>query len=124
MSKKKPDKYVWGDGEIEILVPPKKSRSKRDEVEKMPGRKGRLDWSPKENWVERAGGLPRYIEDIALALIRERGMPRGRAIAVAISRVKLWAAGGGDVNADTRAKAAKAVAQWEALKAKNRAKKG
>lgn len=118
--KKKGDKFVWDEGDIEILVPPKK----RDEVEKMPGRKGRLDWSPKENWVERAGGLPRYVEDIALALIRERGMPRSRAIAVAISRVKLWAAGGGDVNADTRAKAAKAVAEWTALKAKNRAKKG
>ena len=83
---------------------------------------GRLDWSPKKNWVENEGGLPKYIEDIALALIRDHGMTRERAIATAISRVKRWAAGGGDVKADTRAKAAKAVAQWEALKAKAKAK--
>lgn len=84
--------------------------------------KGRLNWSPRKNWVDRVGGLPRYIEDIAIALIRERGMPRDRAIAVAISRCKLWAKGGGGVNADTRAKAAKAVAEWTAKKARNKAK--
>ena len=84
--------------------------------------KGRLDWSPKKNWVENAGGLPKYIEDIALALIRDHGMDRSKAISIAVSRVKKWAAGGGDVNADTRAKAAKAVAEWEKLKAKNKAK--
>lgn len=82
---------------------------------------GRLDWSPKKNWVENSGGLPKYIEDIALALIRG-GMKRERAIPVAINRCKVWAAGGGGVNADTRAKAAAAIAQWEALKAKNKAR--
>ena len=85
--------------------------------------KGRLDWSPKKNWVENAGGLPKYIEDIALALIRDHGMDRSKAISIAISRVKKWAAGGGDVNADTRAKAQKALAEWTALKAKNKARK-
>lgn len=85
-------------------------------------KKGTLDWSPKENWVDKSGGLPRYIERIALALIRERGMSRERAIATAINRVKKWAAGGGDVNADTRAKAVKALAEWEALKARNKAR--
>lgn len=90
----------------------------------MPGGRGRLDWSPRKNWVERSGGLPRYVEDIALALIRDHGYSRERAIAIAISRVKLWAAGGGEVSADTRAKAAKAVAEWTALRARNRARKG
>lgn len=85
-------------------------------------KKGRLDWSPKKNWVENSGGLPKYIEDIALALIRDHGMPRERAIATAVNRVKKWAAGAGDVKADTRAKALKAVAAWEALKAKNKAR--
>jgi hypothetical protein len=85
-------------------------------------KKSRLDWSPKSNWVEEQGGLPKYMEDIALALIRDHGMDRSRAISIAISRCKLWAAGGGNVNADTRAKAAKAVAQWEAMKAKAHAK--
>jgi len=84
--------------------------------------KGRLDWSPKKNWVENAGGLPKYIEDIALALIRDHGMDRSKAISIAIGRVKKWAAGGGGVDADTKAKAAKAVAEWEKLKAKNKAK--
>ena len=84
--------------------------------------KGRLDWSPKTNWVENEGGLPRYIEDIALALIRD-GHTRSRAIAIAISRCKVWASGGGDVKADTRAKAAKASAQWEKMKASAKAKK-
>jgi hypothetical protein len=84
--------------------------------------KGRLDWSPKKNWVENAGGLPKYIEDIALALIRDHGMTREHAIPVAINRVKKWAAGVGDVKPDTRAKAAAALAEWEALKAKSKGK--
>lgn len=83
---------------------------------------GRLDWSPKKNWVEKAGGLPKYIEDIALALIRDHGMTREHAIPVAINRVKQWARGGGGVKPDTVAKAAAALAAWEKLKAKNRAK--
>lgn len=85
--------------------------------------KGRLDWSPKSNWVEKAGGLPKYIEDIAVALIRDQGWTRERAIATAVSRVKKWAAGGGDVNADTQAKAAKALAEWEKMKASTKVKK-
>jgi hypothetical protein len=85
---------------------------------------GKLDWSPKENWIDKAGGLPKYIEDIALALIRDHGMTRSRAIATAINRVKKWSAGVGDTNADTKAKAAKAVAQWEKMKASAKAKKG
>lgn len=84
--------------------------------------KGRLDWSPKKNWVENAGGLPKYIEDIAVALIRDHGFTRERAIATAVNRVKKWASGVGNVNADTRAKAAAAVAEWEAIKAKSKAK--
>lgn len=78
--------------------------------------KGTLDWSPKKNWVDDEGGLPKYIEKIALALVRG-GHPRSRAIAIAISRCKRWAAGGENVNADTRAKAAAAIAQWEKMKA-------
>lgn len=81
-----------------------------------------LDSSPKKNWVERAGHLPNYICHIAKAVMRG-GRSKGQAISIAIGRCKVWAAGGGGVNADTRAKAAKAIAQWEALKAKNAAKK-
>lgn len=82
----------------------------------------------KDNWVERTGSggsggkLPNYICRIARAIMRS-GKGRSQAISIAVSRVKVWAAGGDDVTAKTRAKAAKAVAQWEAMKAKNKAKK-
>jgi hypothetical protein len=77
----------------------------------------------KDNWVEAAGGLPSYIERIAKHLHYEQGFSISRAIATAVNQVKKWAAGGGGVKADTRAKAAKAVAQWEAKKLKTKAKK-
>lgn len=81
-----------------------------------------LDRSPKSNWVEDAGGLPTYIDKIARRL-HANGMTIPRAIATAIATVKRWAAGGGDVHPDTRAKAARAVAEWEALKLKANAKR-
>lgn len=78
-----------------------------------------LDSSPGKNWVEENGGLPEYICRIAKGIMKS-GKSKSQAIAIAVSRVKAWAAGGDDVDADTRAKAAKAVAQWTALKAKNK----
>lgn len=80
-----------------------------------------LDHSPKKNWVEENGGLPPYIHKIAVALTKS-GKSTSAAISIAISRTKKWAAGGEDVDADTKAKAIKAVAEWEALKAKAKAK--
>jgi len=83
-----------------------------------------LDTHPtKHNWVEDAGGLPQYICEIARAILRDGSGTKdvGRAISIAVSRCKVWAAGGGNVDADTRAKAAKAVAEWEAKKAKAKA---
>lgn len=77
-----------------------------------------LDRSPKKNWVENAGQLPAYIREIATSLESKRGMDLSRAIATAISRCKVWAAGGGDVRPDTRAKAQRAIADWNALKAR------
>ena len=80
---------------------------------------GRLNWSPQKNWIEIVNGdLPKYIVDVALGIMRGTGYPRERAIPIAISRIKVWARGGGGVNADTVAKAAAALAAWEALKAK------
>ena len=69
------------------------------------------------NWVQSAGGLPEYICEIARA-IKRSGKTTSRAIAIAVGTVKNWAHGKGDVDADTRAKAAKALAQWSAMKAK------
>ena len=93
-----------------------------DVIELAATKKGRLDRSPKSNWVEDSGGLPAYIEDIAVSLHEKRGMTISRAIAVAVGRVKKWAAGGDNVKPDTRAKAAAALAQWEKLKARNKAR--
>lgn len=81
-----------------------------------------LNEKPGKNWVESNGSLPNYICRIAKE-IRKSGKSTSTAIAMAISQVKRWAAGGENVKADTRAKAAKALAQWEALKAKAKAKK-
>lgn len=81
-----------------------------------------LDSSPKKNWVENAGGLPPYVRKVARGIMKS-GKSKEQAIAIAISRIKKWAAGGDDVDADTRAKAAKAASQWEATKAKNKGKK-
>lgn len=73
----------------------------------------------KDNWIEqKKGTLPPFVRAIAHALMREKGMPRSQAIALAIGAVKRWAAGGGNVSAKTRAKAVKSVAHWERLKAK------
>ncbi len=75
-----------------------------------------LDESPGSNWVQDQGGLPTYICEIARA-IKKTGKSTQNAIQIAVSRVKVWATGKG-VDKDTQAKAAKALAQWEAKKAK------
>jgi 2'-5' RNA ligase len=87
----------------------------RPTLERAPGKK--------DNWVEASGGLPKYIDRIARALHQDQGMTVQRAIATAISRVKKWAAGGKGVTPQTQQQAARAVAQWEGLKAKARSKK-
>lgn len=78
--------------------------------------------SKTSNWVARGGGLPPYIQHIAHAIERD-GKDRSKAIAIAIGTVKRWALGGGNVDAGTKAAAAKALAQWEKLKAGAKAKR-
>lgn len=107
------------DGQIEVV---RKGASKSaDGIDTKMAHES-LNRSPKKNWVEMAGQLPAYIQHIANDLHQEQGMPLERAIPTAIAAVKRWAAGGGNVKPETRAKAAKAVAEWEALKAKSRAR--
>ena len=77
---------------------------------------GRLDWSPAVNWVEKFGGLPKYIEEVAIGIMKS-GKTREQAIPIAISRIKVWATGKG-VKPDTQARSIAALAQWEKLKAK------
>ena len=83
---------------------------------------GRLDWSPKKNWVENEGGLPRYIEEVAIGIMKS-GKTREQAIPMAINRIKRWAAGLDGVKADTQARAVAALAAWEKMKASAAAKR-
>lgn len=78
--------------------------------------KGLLDRSPKSNWVEDNGGLPAAIEEMAHSIHTKRGKTISTSIAIAVSQAKKLAAKGD-------AKYVKAVAQWEALKAKSKIKK-
>lgn len=68
-------------------------------------------------WHHKGTQLPAYIQQVAHGLVKS-GMTESRAIATAVSRCKVWCAGGDSVKADTRAKACAAVAEWEALKVK------
>lgn len=72
------------------------------------------------NWVSRAGGLPPYVRALVNAFKR-KGVPESIAVQRAIGVLQNWASGRGDVTAETRARAAKAIAEWEALKAKAKA---
>ena len=78
--------------------------------------------SKTDNWVARAGGLPPYVRKLARGIMKSGGHDLSSAISIAIERIKVWAAGGGKVNAKTRAEAAKALAQWEKAKAKSHVK--
>lgn len=73
-------------------------------LERVPG---------KQNWVDHAGGLPNYIERIAKHIHADSGYTISHAIASAVNRVKKLIATGSPA---TKAKAAKALAQWEAKK--------
>ncbi len=78
------------------------------------GSSASLDRSPKKNWVEKAGGLPPFVREVARE-VEKSGHSLDSAIAIAIGSIKKWAAKG-------NVKAIKALAQWEALKAKSKAK--
>lgn len=83
---------------------------------------GRLDVSPRANWVEKKGGLPDYIDRIAVHL-HDGGAPIGVAIATAINAAKKMCSTGDlnwpglqHVNPGSRSEACAAVSQWEAMK--------
>lgn len=77
----------------------------------------------KQNWVDKAGGLPRYIERIAKHLHYDKGKPKGEAIAIAVNVVKHMC-DTGDTNfpgiqhvaPPHQAAACAAVAEWERKK--------
>jgi hypothetical protein len=79
------------------------------------------------NWVEKVGGLPKFIKRIRNHLTR-KGMPMSRAIATAVNVVKKMCASGDtnwpgkqNVNAGSRAQACAAAAEWETKKARSHA---
>ena len=82
----------------------------------------------KNNWVDKAGGLPKYIKRIAEHIKgKHPEYPDGRCIAIAVNAVKKMCASGDvnfpgaqQVNAKSRAQACKAVAEWEAKKARSK----
>lgn len=78
--------------------------------------KGRLDYSPKHNWVEDAGGLPKFIEDMAIHMMENSGLTREHAIPASVQRTKVLAAKG-------NRRAIEALAQWEKMKASTKGKK-
>lgn len=76
------------------------------------------------NWVEKAGGLPKYIKRIAKHL-QEKGQDESRAIATAVNAVKKMCStgdlnfpGSQQVNPGSQAEACAAVAEWEEKKAR------
>lgn len=69
--------------------------------------------------VQEAGGLPDYLCQVARG-IKKSGKTTSEAIAIAVSRMKVWATGKG-VDKDTQVKAAAALAEWEKLRAKSHA---
>jgi hypothetical protein len=79
------------------------------------------------NWVEKTGGLPKYIKRISKHLIK-KGMTESRAIAVAVNAVKKMCASGDtnlpgiqNVNAKSRAEACASVADWMRKRAQAKA---
>lgn len=73
------------------------------------------NFSPKENWVDKRGGLPKYIRTVRNALVRE-GHSESKATAMAIAAIKRWARGANHVSEEVQAAAVKALAEWEAMK--------
>lgn len=77
-----------------------------------------LPSKPGTNWVEKHGGLPEMMDCVARAIYHEGGVKDvSRAIRIAVGKVEDWASGKGDVTPKTRARAAAAVARWQAMRA-------
>lgn len=68
-------------------------------------------------WHHKGLQLPAYMQHIANDLIEKRGIPESQAAHMAVGLCQKWKEGGGDVTAETQAKAAEAWAEWERLKA-------
>lgn len=87
---------------------------------------GSLAMGGKLNWVDKEGGLPRYIERIACHVHFGKGHPVGEAIAFAVNDCKRMCSTGmsnfGHVHPQFQTEACAAVADWERMKASADAK--
>lgn len=88
----------------------------------VPERMRDQSFAKRKNWVEKAGGLPKYIKRIAKHL-QEKGMDQSRAVATAVNAAKKMCATGDtslpgvqQINPGSKAEACAAVAEWEAKK--------
>ena len=97
---------------------------------KIGGGQVTAEYSPTDqfNWVDDVGGLPKYIKKIADAVQKETGKSEGNSIAIAVNACKkmcktgdLNFPGDQDVNPGSKAKACKAIEEWEAKKAEAKA---
>lgn len=69
-------------------------------------------------WRMKGAQMPAYIQNVAHALLRTgRAADESSAIQLAVGAIQRWARGGGKVSPEVRAAAAKALAEWEALRA-------
>jgi hypothetical protein len=75
-----------------------------------------LNRSPKHNWVEKVGGLPNYICQVARAIGRG-AHSLDSAIPIAIGRIRDWSEGSGHVSAAVRGRAQAAIKEWDAKRA-------
>lgn len=69
-------------------------------------------------WKHKGLQLPAYIQNVARGVLKT-GKTMSQAIQIAIGTIKRWARGGGKVSPEVRAAAAKALAEWEKLKAEH-----
>lgn len=78
------------------------------------------------NWITASkpgnrGQLPAYIQNVRNAIMRD-GTPESDATGIAIGRVRDWSEGKGNVSPEVRAAAAKAIAEFDAMRGKSKAK--
>lgn len=117
--------YERAEAILDRIVSLRDERIERETPGTIAEMEARYDTSPLgtgDNWVTKAGGLPAFVRAVAHALVRA-GRDETDAIKLAIGVMYDWAAGRGNgfmkgkVTPKTQAKAAAAVAQWEAMKA-------
>lgn len=79
------------------------------------------------NWItaDKKGGrgqLPAYIQNVRNGIMRD-GHDIGSATAIALSRIRKWARGGGEVTPEVQAASEKALAEFAAMRGRAAAKR-